>query len=419
MPVLERQSFSERMRDARIVATASDDDIMALYREIADPFETAEGVRRTLLAAISVEPSGRTRPSERTRKIGPYWLVPRTAVALIVALVFALIAAVFVPMLRRAPNKHQDSESGTVVVSKPLKASAGQVDKLLELAVRALEQKRYEDAGEEFRRAYELDPSNLRGLLGMAEVYFQLDQPDKAVQAIAHEVRKTPQRLDLRKELANTEFRAGQFDRAIADYGSLIDRIKDSPIEQAELYARIGTTYSRAGDTQQAVENLQKARQLNPTNVAYITQFAQFLDMMGRHSEAVTAYREALKLEPDNAVVLNNLAYLITVTGGDLDEALSMALRAQQQLPQSTEVSDTLGWIYIKKSLSDRAIETFRDLTSKVNDNSTFHYHYAIALAQKGDDADALSELKTALEYGPREREEMEIKALIEKISGR
>ena len=79
----------------------------------------------------------------------------------------------------------------------------------------------------------------------------------------------------------------------------------------------------------------------------------------------MTGYRDAMKIDPNNAMVLNNLAYLMTQTGGNLDEALTLAQRAKQQLPNLTEVSDTIGWIYMKKNLNDSAIEIFRDLTTQ------------------------------------------------------
>src|SRR6185369_6615532 len=104
--------------------------------------------------------------------------------------------------------------------------------------------------------------------------------------------------------------------------------------------------------------------------------------------------KEAMKVDPNNGIVLNNLAMLIADTGGNLDEALTMAQHAKQQMPSYLEVTDTIGWIYIKKKLSDSAIEIFRDLTKKAKDNPTFHYHYGMALAQKGDKANALKELK-------------------------
>ena len=139
--------------------------------------------------------------------------------------------------------------------------------------------------------------------------------------------------------------------------------------------------------------------------------------MLGKHGDALTAYRDAMKIDPNNPVVLNNLAYLMTTTGGNLDEALSLATRAKQQLPNFTEVSDTIGWIYIKKNQSDSAIEIFKDLTTKVADNSTFHYHYGMALYQKGDKVSALRELNRAIQNKPKKDEETQIKELIQKLS--
>jgi tetratricopeptide (TPR) repeat protein len=285
------------------------------------------------------------------------------------------------------------------------------------LAVLNLVQKHYKEADEAFRKAYAVDPSNLRGLLGLAEIQFQQNQPDKAVQLIADEAQKQPQRTDLKKELANSEVRGQRFDKAIEDYRSILDRYKDTPIDQADIYARIAQVYALKGDPEKGIENMQKARQLVPTNIAYATSLGQFLDAAGKRPEALVVYREAMKIDPTNAIVLNNLAYLLTQTNGNLDEALTLAQRAKQQLPNFGEVSDTIGWIYIKKNLSDSAVEIFRDLNNKVKDNSTFHYHYAIALAQKGDKAKALAELRVALQNKPKKAEEDQIKEMVQKLS--
>jgi tetratricopeptide (TPR) repeat protein len=313
-------------------------------------------------------------------------------------------------------RKGQFDESRTLL-EKIVKVNPNQADTLLELGVLNLVQKRFKEAEESFRKAYTVDPSNLRGLMGLAEIHFQQNEPEKGVQVIAEEVQKQPQRFDLKKELANAEYRAKQYDKAIQDYQSILDRYKDTPMDQADIYGRIGMTYSTKGDIQKGIENFQKARQLVPANVSYISQLAELLDLSGKRQDALTTYKDAIRIDPNNAVVLNNLAYLMTETNGNLDEALSLAQRAKQQLPNFTEVSDTIGWIYIKKNLSDSAIEIFKDLNNKVKDNPTFHFHYGMALAQKGDKANALRELKVALQSKPKKAEEDQIKELVQKLS--
>jgi tetratricopeptide (TPR) repeat protein len=303
------------------------------------------------------------------------------------------------------------------LLDRILKTNPNQADTLLEMAVLNLVQKRYKDAEEPFRKAYSVDPSNVRGLLGLAEIHFQQNEPDLAIKVIADEVQKQPQRADLRKELATAELRAKRFDKAIEDYQAILDRYKDAPMDQAEIYGRIAQTYTAKGDIPKGVENLRKARQLVPNSITYVSQLAELLDLSGKQSEALTTYREAMKIDPNNAFVLNNLAYLMSQSGQNLDEALTLAQHAKQQLPNFNEVSDTIGWIYIKKNLSDSAIEIFRDLNSKVKDNPTFHYHYGMALAQKGDKANALKELKVALQNKPKKEEENQIKELVQKLS--
>ena len=167
-------------------------------------------------------------------------------------------------------------DEARALLDKILKANPNQADTLLEMGVLNLMQKRYKEAEESFRKAYAVDPSNLRGLLGVAEVYFQQNEPDKAIQVITDEVEKQPQRADLKKELANVELRAKQYDKAIPDYQAMLDQYKDAPAEQAEIYSRHGITYSVLGNGQQAIEDLRKAKPLAPTNVAYISQLAQF-----------------------------------------------------------------------------------------------------------------------------------------------
>ncbi len=115
-------------------------------------------------------------------------------------------------------------------------------------------------------------------------------------------------------------------------------------------------------------------------------------------------------------MALNNLAYIKAEEGVDLDQALTMAQRAVQKVPNSTDIADTLGWIYIKKNLSDDAVRVFSDLVQKDPKNPTFHYHYGMALLQKGDKPSAKRELEAAMKDNPSKDEAGKIQDLLRKI---
>jgi Flp pilus assembly protein TadD len=298
-----------------------------------------------------------------------------------------------------------------------LKDNPNDTDALLEFGILNLRRKQYDAAEEALRRVYRLDPSNMRALEGLAEIHIQKNEPQKAVEVMSAEVDKEPKRRELRRELAFMELRTRQYDKAIADYQALIDQFKNTPSEQGELLGQIGSIYAASGDPVRGIENLKKATQLAQENWNVWSALGDLYNRTGKKPEAITAYRMALKLRPDTPIIMNNLAYLLVDTGGDLEEALRLAQTARQQLPGADTVLDTLGWVYLRKNLTDSAVRIYEDLTAKSDANATYHYHYAAALAQKGDRAAALKQLDLALKNNPGKEEEALIRDLIRKLS--
>jgi Tfp pilus assembly protein PilF len=143
---------------------------------------------------------------------------------------------------------------------------------------------------------------------------------------------------------------------------------------------------------------------------------AELFSLKGQTSEALAKYQGVLKLVPNNAVIMNNVAFLLADTGGSLDEALKLARRALQMDSKQPRYSDTLGWIYLKQNLNDSALQVFRGLTQSNPDNPTFHYHLAMALLQKGDKATAKTELQNALSKKPSTEVRHSVEAALAKL---
>ncbi len=140
------------------------------------------------------------------------------------------------------------------------------------------------------------------------------------------------------------------------------------------------------------------------------------LEATGQGTQARPVYEQILKLQPDNAVALNNLAFRMVESGGDLDQALALAQRAKQKLPNDANVTDTMGSIYIKKGLNDDAIRIYRELLERNSAHVSWRLHLARALIQKGDKLQARKELETCAKNRPNSKEEAEIKELMAKL---
>lgn len=319
-------------------------------------------------------------------------------------------------MKAAALQRLQRYDDARAILEEVLQKQPKQVDSLLELGVLDLNQKKFKDAEDVFHRAWDANPNNIRGLLGESRAYLMDNQPDKSVELVQTEVTKRPQALDLQRELGNAEMNAAQYDKAVTTFQSLLAKLTDQK-QQASIWTLMGEAYLRKGDIQQSINSLEKAHQDAPNNGALTTNIGMLYEMQNKPDVARKYYEMAIKADPNNALALNNLAYLISQTNGDLDVALTYATHAKQRLPEHVEVNDTLGWIYLKKNLTDQAIDTFKNLVVKAPTNPTFHYHYAMALLQKGDRESARKECQIALSDKPNKPLDSEIRQLLAKAS--
>ena len=296
-----------------------------------------------------------------------------------------------------------------------LKTNPGSPDVVFQLGVVNLAENKFKEAEDSFRRAYQLNPANPRGLLGLVETDMAQGKTDEALKILQTESDKAPNRVDLLLALGNTAVRAGKFDLGIQVFDRVLGQV-DKGRPQGDIYLRLGETYRRKGDFNNAVQVLQKARQTLPDNIMVLSTLALVLDSAQRKPEAKQVYEATLKLDPNNAVALNNLAFLLAETGGDLDDALTKAQRAKSLLPSLYEISDTLGWIYLKKNLAENAIDIFKELVVKEPNISTYHYHLGMAYSQKGDKTKALEQLRESLKYNPAKDEKDKIQQLITRL---
>jgi tetratricopeptide (TPR) repeat protein len=284
------------------------------------------------------------------------------------------------------------------------------VEPKLELASLALTQKKFAEAESMFRTLYSADRKDLRALQGLLDVYYSQNRYDEAIRFLTEESAKTGS-AEVRGLLADASLRGRKFDSAIQQYTQLVNANPKSAFD----HMRLGDAYLQKGDTAQAIAQLQTAKSLAPKDPMVNSMLALSLHNAGRAQEAQQAYRAAMALDSANPLVMNNLAYLMADTGGNLDEALRLAQSASRNQPANTALSDTVGWIYVKKNLPDSAIQILSNVVQKDPAQAVYRYHLGAALLQKGDTAGARVQLQAALADKPGKADEGKIGELLAK----
>lgn len=294
-----------------------------------------------------------------------------------------------------------------------LKVSPSSLDGLVQLGELNMAEKRFPEAEAAFRRAYALNPSDVRALRGIADSDLARNMPDKGIAVLQEAADKAPGRADLRLALAETAMSGEKYDIAIREFQKALPLMTPGSKERGDIYFAIGECYRRKGDLNGAIQLLQEARKGQPKHVGVASELAMVLDKAGRKPEAKEAYEAVLILDSGNAVTLNNLAYLLAETGGNLDDALSKAQHAKDLQPDMDAALDTMGWIYLKKDVVDTAARIFGGLVEKHKENPTYHYHLAVALSKKKDKSGAARELREALRLNPESGENEKIRELL------
>lgn len=281
----------------------------------------------------------------------------------------------------------------------------------LQIAALDLQEKNYKNAEEGFRTVYEKH-SDPRAFMGLIDTYVGQRQFATAQKLLRDQSAKHPDRVEYRVALASVAMRSGDPNGAVSEFKSILEKMPNNPA----IWLQLSEAYRLSGNMPQAIEATRKAHEAAPTNTAANLQLALLYESTGQRDQAKPMYEQVLKIQPDNVIALNNLAFILAEGGADLDQALTMAQRARQAVPNNSDVADTLGWIYIKKNLPDSAIPIFKELTVKEPNRATFHYHLAMALFQKGDKLSAKRALEEALQAKPQRDEESRIRELMSRI---
>ena len=157
---------------------------------------------------------------------------------------------------------------------------------------------------------------------------------------------------------------------------------------------RLAGLYEAAGNRASARDTLRDWIQTHPDDPRPHFLTAQIEVRAGRRDDAIAAYHRVLQREPDHAMALNDLAWLLSAS--EPQRALGYAERAARLQPGPL-TWDTLGIVLLQLGKNQDAVDLFERALGEQPDAADTSYHLARALAALNQHERARSLLREIL----------------------
>jgi tetratricopeptide (TPR) repeat protein len=216
--------------------------------------------------------------------------------------------------------------------------------------------------------------ASLRGYQGQVDAYRGAKEFDKAIDVSRKAVAAEPKNRDFKLMLAGELADDGKVDEGMAMAKGLLNNSADD----RTVWIAIGQINVRLRHWKDAEDDFDKAEPLTTKkeDKTYLLFLRGELAERQKHLEPAEQYfRQALDIDPSNAMTLNYLGYMWADKGVRLPEALKMIRKAVDLEPQNGAYLDSLGWVYFKMGEYELAEDNLRQAVVRDQSDPTVHEH--------------------------------------------
>jgi tetratricopeptide (TPR) repeat protein len=244
-----------------------------------------------------------------------------------------------------------------------------------------------------FEEARKLSPDDPAIAGYLIEAHIAAKKYGAAVDAAKSALTRHPNDLRLTRLEAQALRHAGKADQGIALLEDAVTHHGDDPV----AYISLAQAYADAERGLQAVKVLQDAQAKFPTDDGIAFELGSVLDKQKKYAEAESAFRQVLSRDPENAIALNYLGYMLAERGERLDESVAYLKKALQAEPENPSYLDSLGWAYFKADKLDLAETNLKRAADQLKSNSVIQEHYGQLLFKLGRYDEAIAAWTRAL----------------------
>ncbi len=404
-PAESRQRFEAYLKEDPKHVGATLGLAAVMSRTGASPTEVSEVLGR----AVKSEPS---QPGPRLRLI-EHQLNHRDHKGALAAAQDGLAAIPNHPDLLQALGRVQmtmgDTQQAVTTLNKLLAVKGDSPPAHLALGEAFFQRKEYADAEKSFRRALSLKADLLPAQRALVAVLVA-DRRHADALTVAKDVQK--QRNDGLGQLleGDVENHRKNWDAAAAAYRASLQRTPAT--ETGVRLHSLLLTQGKIGEAERFAAEWEKTR---PRDAAFLYYRADLALGQRDYALAETRYRAVMQVQPNNALAMNNVAWLMVQQ--KKPGALEHALKAASLLPNQPALLDTLALAQAAENKVKEAVDTQKKAVALAPQDNGLRLNLAKLLVQAGDKTAARIELQTLEKLGPRFPQQQQVEELLKSVN--
>ncbi len=216
----------------------------------------------------------------------------------------------------------------------------------------------------------------------------------------AYELNPTDREVLIKLATINQTYCPDSIDTTIDYYNSLLE----FGIDLDKIYYELGHLYLNKSDKIHAVSAFKLAQELNPENPYYNNSLAYAYIKAELYDDAIEYYQLAIKLNPDSewtSIVCHALGTIYAEVKNNFEAAEATFNAGMVLDPNNVDIQLSLGDLYMAQNDLDKAIKTYCDAISVAPDNYLTYAKTGLALWEKDYLEEAIVAFHKSIELNP------------------
>jgi len=256
------------------------------------------------------------------------------------------------------------------------------------------------------RKALEVEPDLVAAQVALVDLLFTANRKNEAQDLIRRLQRESPNAALGYSLEAAFHLRNKSTDAAVAAYRTGLAKTR-SPAMASALH-RVLMRSNQVAEADRFAASWLKD---NPKDANFSYQVAEAALVRKKYPEAESRLKDLLAQNPDNVLVLNNLAHVLIAQGKD--GALPLAQKASDLAPDNGAILDTLASAQAADKQMDKALATQKRAVELAPDSGELRLNLAELAIKAGDKSLARTELTRLKELGAKFNRQEEVTRLL------